>query len=56
MRIEVIRYYKNKENREIPKKTNSNFFERTFSPGLCYQPGLNGLPAAVYDPGHVKAL
>jgi hypothetical protein len=56
MRIEVIR-----DIREIKKiekfwKKNSFFFERTFSPGLCYEPGLKGTPPAAHDPGHVEAL
>jgi hypothetical protein len=61
MRIEVIR-----DIREIKKlekfqkyknseKTNSIFFERTFGPGLCYEPGLKDPPAATHDPDHVEA-
>jgi hypothetical protein len=32
------------------------FSEWTFSPGLCYEPGLKGPPAAAHDPGHVEVL
>jgi hypothetical protein len=62
MRIEVFRYYSDNcqiiqifQNREI-LKNKINFFENTFSPALCYQPGIKGLLAAAHDPGDMEAL
>jgi hypothetical protein len=62
MRIEVIRDIREIkkiekfQNREILKKQIQFFSEQTFSPGLCYEPGLKGPPVAAHDPGHMEAL